>query len=40
MNTDALVLMIFSIAFLWGGLSLAIIHLMRNPDPTDDDINE
>lgn len=36
MNTDALALMIFSILFLWGGLVLAIIHLMRNPDQPED----
>lgn len=36
MNSDAIALMIFSILFLWGGLVLAIIHLMRNPDQPDD----
>lgn len=36
MNSDAIALMIFSILFLWGGLVLAIIHLMHNPDQPDD----
>ena len=36
MTNEALGLMLFSMAFLWGGLVLAIIHLMRNPDQEDD----
>lgn len=36
MTNEALGLMLFSMAFLWGGLVLAIIHLMRHPDQEDD----
>lgn len=32
MTNEALALMLFSMAFLWGGLILAIIHLVKNPD--------
>ena len=33
MNTQALVLMIFSMVVLWGGLVLAVVHLNRaTPD--------
>lgn len=32
MNNDALILMIFSIIFLWGGLILAVCHLLKHPD--------
>ena len=29
MNTSALIMMIFSIVLLWGGLVLAVIHLAK-----------
>lgn len=32
MNKEALLLMLFSIAFLWGGFVVALIHLYNNPD--------
>jgi len=32
MNTSAMVMLIISIVLLWGGLVLALIHLMKNPD--------
>lgn len=40
MNTSALVLMIVAMALLWGGLILAIIHLMKNPDVPLDSLND
>ncbi|OTG86573.1 methionine/alanine import family NSS transporter small subunit [Acinetobacter sp. ANC 3832] len=36
MNTSAIVMMIISMLFLWGGLLLAIIHLVKNPENLDD----
>ena len=36
MNKSALVMMIISIVLLWGGLLLAIIHLIRHPDEAED----
>lgn len=36
MNTSAIVMMIISMLFLWGGLLLAIIHLVKNPESLDD----
>ena len=36
MNTSAIVMMILSIVLLWGGLVLATIHLVRNPDEAED----
>lgn len=36
MNKEALLLMLFSIAFLWGGFVLALIHLYRHPDDDAD----
>ncbi|EFF84210.1 hypothetical protein HMP0015_0350 [Acinetobacter haemolyticus ATCC 19194] len=38
MNTSALIMMIISIALLWGGLSLSILHLMRHPEQKDDEL--
>ena len=32
MNTQAIIMMILSIVLLWGGLILATIHLVKNPD--------
>lgn len=36
MNTSAIIMMIISIVFLWGGLSLAVLHLVRHPENLDD----
>lgn len=36
MNTSALMMMILSIVLLWGGLILATIHLIQNPDEAED----
>ena len=36
MNTSALVMLIFSVSVLWGGLILAMIHLVKNPDEEED----
>lgn len=35
MNTSAIVMMILSVVLLWGGLILATIHLVKNPDEED-----
>lgn len=35
MQTDALIMMVLSMVFLWGGLIAAIIHLARHPDEED-----
>ncbi|WP_460758206.1 methionine/alanine import family NSS transporter small subunit [Nocardiopsis oceani] len=32
MSTSAIVMMVFSIVLLWGGLIAAIVHLRRHPD--------
>lgn len=32
MNTSAIVMMVISIVFLWGGLALAVLHLVRHPE--------
>jgi hypothetical protein len=36
MNTPALVMLILSVGVLWGGLILATLHLVRNPDEPED----
>ena len=36
MNTSALVMLILSVSVLWGGLILATIHLVKNPDQPED----
>ncbi len=36
MNTSAIIMMIISIVFLWGGLLLAILHLTKHPEQADD----
>lgn len=40
MNTSAIVLMIFAIVSIWGGLIFAIIHLIRHPDVPMDQVSE
>lgn len=37
MNTSAIIMMVISIIFLWGGLILAILHLVRHPESLDDE---
>ena len=32
MNTSALIMMLIAIILLWGGLILAVIHLIKHPD--------
>lgn len=32
MSTSAILMMVFSIVLLWGGLAAAVIHLIRNPE--------
>lgn len=36
MNTSAIIMMIISIVFLWGGLLLSVMHLAKHPEETDD----
>ena len=36
MKTSAIIMMIISMVFLWGGLILSILHLMKNPEELDD----
>ncbi|WP_169391912.1 MULTISPECIES: methionine/alanine import family NSS transporter small subunit [Psychrobacter] len=40
MNSSAIVLMMVSILLVWGGLVMAIIHLMKHPDLPLDHINQ
>lgn len=35
MTTSAIVMLILSTVLLWGGLILATIHLIKNPDEDD-----
>lgn len=32
MNTSAIVMLVLSIGLLWGGLIIAMLHLVRHPD--------
>lgn len=32
MSTSAIVMMVISMALLWGGLIVAVVHLRRHPD--------
>ena len=36
MNASAIVMMVISMLFVWGGLVLSILHLMKNPEELDD----
>ncbi|EOM78495.1 methionine/alanine import family NSS transporter small subunit [Rhodococcus rhodnii] len=36
MSTSAIVMMVITVALLWGGLVASIVHLRRNPDPDED----
>ena len=40
MNTSAIVMMVISMLFVWGGLVLSILHLMKNPEEIDDVLEE
>ena len=40
MNTSAIVMMVISMLFVWGGLVLSILHLMKNPEEHDDVLEE
>lgn len=40
MSTIAIVFMIVSMLTIWGGLAVALIHLSRHPEKTDDDVIE
>lgn len=40
MNTSAIIMLIISIVFLWGGLIWSIIHLMKHPEEMDDVLEE
>ena len=40
MNTSAIVMMVISMVFLWGGLALSIIHLSKHPEELDDVLEE
>lgn len=36
MNSSAIIMMIISVVFVWGGLILSILHLMRHPEEIDE----
>lgn len=36
MNTSAIIMMIISMGFIWVGLALSILHLMKHPEEADD----
>lgn len=38
MSSIAIVMLIISIALIWGGLGLALVHLSRNPDESGSDV--
>ena len=40
MNTSAIVMMVISMLFVWGGLVLSILHLMKNSEELDDVLEE
>ena len=40
MNTSAIVMMVISMLYVWGGLVLSILHLMKNPEELDDVLEE
>ncbi|AYA67401.1 methionine/alanine import family NSS transporter small subunit [Acinetobacter sp. WCHA55] len=40
MNTSAIVMMVISMLFVWGGLVLSILHLMKNPEELDDVLDD
>ena len=40
MNNSAIIMMIISVVFVWGGLILSILHLMRHPEEIDEVLEE
>ena len=40
MNTSAIVMMIISMLFLWGGLALSILKKKKNPEELDEVLEE
>ena len=36
MNTAALMMLMISTVFLWGGLLLSLLHLWKHPDQSDE----
>ena len=40
MNSSAIIMMIVSVVFVWGGLILSILHLMRHPEEIDEVLEE
>ena len=40
MNTSAIIMMVISMLFVWGGLVLSILNLMKNPEELDDVLEE
>lgn len=38
MNIAAIIMMIFAIILVWGGLAAAIVHLRRHPSPYTDEM--
>ena len=40
MNSSAIIMMVISMGFIWGGLALSILHLMRHPEELDEVLDE
>ncbi len=40
MNTSAIVMLIISMVFVWGGLALSILHLTKRPEELDEVLEE
>lgn len=40
MNTSAIVMLIISMVFVWGGLALSILHLTKHPEELDEVLEE
>ena len=40
MNTSAIVMLIISMVFVWGGLALSILHLTKHPEELDGVLEE
>lgn len=38
MNTTAIIMMIVAMVVLWGGLALAIVHLVRHDSASPEDV--
>lgn len=36
MDAAAIIMMIIALVTVWGGLTAAVIHLVRNPDESED----